>query len=190
MKTQRRLHLATALLSLAFLALPAKAQTTEQRLQAIEDHIAIEQLLIRYAIAFNSDDADGYVGTFAPDGELQLIRQEGEPPFAGPFVGRDALRKEWFPDDPGPGAPAPEFRRFRAMRHVTTNPLIQVNGDTATVDAIFMEVVSNGANIPPGSLPPSIWVMGRYMDELVKIEGQWYFKRRTVITDMNEKYEP
>ena len=168
----------------------ANAQSTADRLQAVEDYIAIEQLLMRYAIAFNTGDADGYVGTFTPDGELQLIRQEGEEPFAGPFKGRDALRKQWFPDHPGPGTPRPEFRRFGAMRHVTTNPLIEVDGDTATVEAIFMEVISNGPNLPQGSNPPTIWAMGRYMDELVKIDGQWYFQRRTVITDMNEKFEP
>lgn len=178
------------LCAVAAAAVPAHAQMSEQRLQAIEDYIAIEQLLMRYAVAFNTDDADAYVGTFAPDGELQLIRQEGEEPFAGPFKGRDALRSQWFPDHPGPNTPRPEFRRFGAMRHVTTNPLIEVDGDTATVEAIFMEVVSNGANIPPGSNPPTIWAMGRYMDDLVKIDGQWYFSRRTVITDMNEKFEP
>jgi hypothetical protein len=177
-------------LGLTVLPLLSLAQSSDERLQAIEDYIAIEQLLMRYAIAFNSGDADGYVGTFAPDGELQLLRQEGDAPFAGPFKGRDALRKQWFPDAPSPGTPRPEVRRFGAMRHVTTNPLIVVNGNTATVEATFMEVVSNGANIPPGSLPPTIWAMGRYMDELVKIDGRWYFQRRTVITDMNEKFEP
>jgi hypothetical protein len=175
--------------SLAVMALPAQAQISEARFQAMEDYIAIEQLLMRYAIAFNTGDADAYVGTFAPDGELQLIRQEGEEPFAGPFD-RDGMRAQWFPDAPAPGTPRPEFRRFGGMRHVTTNPLIQVSGNTATVEAIFMEVISNGPNLPQGSNPPTIWAMGRYMDDLVKIDGQWYFKRRTVITDMNEKFEP
>lgn len=177
-------------LILAGMTSGAVAQSTEERLQAMEDYIAIEQLLMRYAIAFNTEDADSYVDTFAPDGELQLLRQEGEEPFAGPFKGREALRRQWFPDHPGPGTPSPEFRRFSAMRHVTTNSLIEVNGDTATVEAIFMEMVSNGANIPPGSNPPTLWAMGRYMDELVKIDGQWYFQRRTVITDMNEQFVP
>lgn len=167
----------------------ANAQSTTDRLQAIEDYIAIEQLLMRYAIAFDTGDADGYVGTFAPDGELLLIRQEGEEPFAGPF-NRDALRKRWFPDHPGPGTPRPEFRRFGAQRHVTANPLIQVDGDTATVEAHFMEVISNGPNLPQGSNPPTIYAMGRYMDDLVKIDDQWYFQRRTLIIDMDEKFEP
>jgi hypothetical protein len=76
------------------------------------------------------------------------------------------------------------------MRHVTTNPLIIVDGNTATVEAFFIEVVSNGENIPPGSLPPTIHAMGRYMDKLVKLDGQWYFSKRSVITDMNTRWEP
>jgi hypothetical protein len=170
-------------------AVTANAQSITERLQVMEDYVEIEQLLVRYAIAFNTGDADAYVGTFAPDGELQLLRQEGEAPFAGPFD-RDGMRAQWFSDHPGPGSPRPEFRRFGGMRHVTTNPLIEVDGDTATVEAIFMEVISNGPNLPQGSNPPTIWAMGRYMDDLVKIDGKWYFQRRTVITDMNEKFEP
>lgn len=185
-----KIRFASTLCLLLALSQAASAQSITDRLEAIEDYIKIEQLLMRYAIAFNTEDADGYVGTFAPDGELRLIRQEGEEPFAGPFKGHDALRAQWFPDHPGPGTPLPEFRRFGAMRHVTTNPLIQVDGDTATVDLIFIEVVSNGENIPPGSNPPTIWAMGRYMDELVKIDGEWYFQRRTVITDLNEEFVP
>ena len=185
-----KIRFASTLCLLLALSQSASAQSITDRLEAIEDYIKIEQLLMRYAIAFNTEDADGYVGTFAPDGELRLIRQEGEEPFAGPFKGHDALRAQWFPDHPGPGTPLPEFRRIGAMRHVTINPLIQVDGDTATVELIFIEVVSNGENIPPGSNPPTIWAMGRYMDDLVKIDGEWYFQRRTVITDLNEAFVP
>jgi hypothetical protein len=76
------------------------------------------------------------------------------------------------------------------MRHVTANYEIDVDGGTATVRAFFMEVVSNGANTPPGARPPTIHAMGRYKDELVRQEGQWLFSKRTVNTDMNTKWEP
>jgi hypothetical protein len=76
------------------------------------------------------------------------------------------------------------------MRHVTTNYEINVTGDTATVRAFFMEVVSQGLNSPSGTNPPKIHQMGRYEDELVKRDGQWLFSKRTVITDMNTKWEP
>jgi hypothetical protein len=32
--------------------------------------------------------------------------------------------------------------------------------------------------------------MGRYEDELARQNGQWLFSKRTVITDMNQKWEP
>jgi hypothetical protein len=76
------------------------------------------------------------------------------------------------------------------MRHVTTNYEIDVTGDAATVRAFFIEIVSNGANTPPGSNPPTIHAMGRYEDELVKVDGRWFFSKRVVITDMNEEWEP
>lgn len=164
------------------------AQDLEARLRAVEDRVEIEQLLMRYAAAYNTRDANAYVAMFTPDAQFELRRRIDEPPFLGPFKGRDAIRKQWFPDIP-PGAPT-GGGNFGAMRHVTTNYEINVKGDTATVRAFFIEVVSNGANIPPGSKPPTIHAMGRYDDELVRRDGQWLFSRRIVVTDLNTKWEP
>ena len=192
--THRRTLGALLALSLGTLAaLPAgraaEPSQLEARLQALEDHVRIEQLLMRYAAAYNTRDADTYVSLFTPDAEFELRRAIDEPPFLGPFKGREALRKQWFPD--GPGAPDASGRRpFGPMRHVTTNYEIDVRGDTATVRAFFIEVVSNGPNIPPGSKPPTIHAMGRYEDELVKQDGRWLFSKRVVVTDMNTLWEP
>jgi ketosteroid isomerase-like protein len=163
------------------------AESLEERLRAVEDRLAIEQLMMRYAAALNTDDADTYVSLFTPDATFELRRQADEPPFLGPFEGRAALRKQWFPDAPASTAGA---ARFGPMRHVTTNYEIDVAGDTATIRAFFIEIVSNGANIPPGSKPPTIHAMGRYEDELVKVDGQWFFSKRVVITDLNDEWQP
>lgn len=160
----------------------------DQRLRAAEDHIAIEQLLMRYAAAYNTDDADAYVSMFTADAVFELRRQIGDPPFLGPFKGRDAIRKQWFPHLAAGAATA--GGNFGPMRHVTTNYEINVDGDAATVRAFFIEVVSNGANIPPGSHPPTIHAMGRYEDELVRQNGRWLFSKRVVVTDLNTKWEP
>jgi ketosteroid isomerase-like protein len=167
----------------------AEPADVESRLRALEDRAAIEQLLMRYAAALNTRDADTYVSLFTPDAQFELRRAIDEPPFLGPFKGRDALRKQWFPEGPGP-VDASGRRAFGPMRHVTTNYEIDVRGDTATVRAFFIEVVSNGPNIPPGSKPPTIHAMGRYEDELVKQGGQWLFSKRVVVTDMNEAWSP
>jgi ketosteroid isomerase-like protein len=166
-------------------ATAAEPTSAEARLQAVEDYVAIEKLLMRYAAALNTDDADAYVATFAPDATFELKRDVDQPPFLGPFKGHDALRKQWFPEGGVPGG-----RKFGPMRHVTTNYEINVTGATATVRAFFMEVVSQGLNSPSGTNPPKIHQMGRYEDELVKRDGQWLFSKRTVITDMNTKWEP
>ena len=168
----------------------ADAREMEDRLRVLEDHLQIEQLLMRYAAALNTEDADAYVSMFTPDAVFELKRNVDEPPFLGPFTGRDALRKQWFPDRPAGAVNASTGRKFGPMRHVTTNYEINVNGAAATVRAFFIEVVSNGANTPPGSVPPTIHAMGRYEDQLVKQGEQWLFSKRTVITDMNTKWEP
>jgi ketosteroid isomerase-like protein len=168
----------------------AEPSGLEARLKAVEDRLQIEQLLMRYAAALNTEDVDTYVSLFTEDAVFELRRAVDQPPFLGPFKGRAALRKQWFPDAvdhaPKPGA----GRDFGPMRHVTTNYEIVVKGDAATVRAFFIEIVSNGANIPPGSKPPTIHAMGRYEDELVKQNGQWLFSKRTVITDLNTRWEP
>jgi ketosteroid isomerase-like protein len=164
----------------------ADERSVEERLRAVEDHIAIEQLLMRYAAALNTRDADAYVATFTPDAVFELRRHMNEPPFLGPFKGHDALRKQWFAEGSSPGG----ADGFGPMRHVTTNYEINVTGDTATVRAFFIEVVSNGNNSPPGSKPPTIHAMGRYEDELVRQDGKWLFSKRIVVTDMNTKWEP
>jgi ketosteroid isomerase-like protein len=162
----------------------------EARLKAVEDRLQIEQLLMRYAAALNTEDVDTYLSLFTEDAVFELRRAVDQPPFLGPFKGRDALRKQWFPDTVGRAPKPGAGRDFGPMRHVTTNYEIAVKGDTATVRAFFIEIVSNGANIPPGSKPPTIHAMGRYEDELVKKNGQWLFSKRIVITDLNSKWEP
>jgi ketosteroid isomerase-like protein len=166
----------------------AHAQDLEARLRAVEDRVEIEQLLMRYAAAYNTGDANAYVAMFTPDAVFELRRDIDEPPFIGPFKGREAIRKQWFPNIPAGASTA--GGSFGAMRHVTTNYEINVKGDTATVRAFFIEVVSNGANTPPGSKPPTIHAMGRYEDELVRHDGRWLFSKRIVVTDLNTKWQP
>jgi hypothetical protein len=69
----------------------ADAREMEDRMRVLEDHLQIEQLLMRYAVALNTEDADAYVSMFTPDAVFELKRNVDEPPFLGPFTGRDAL---------------------------------------------------------------------------------------------------
>lgn len=192
MKTIVRAVVTAAVIGAGFVlsATAAEPAGIEARLKAVEDRMQIEQLLMRYAAALNTEDPDTYASLFTEDAVFELKRAVDQPPFLGPFKGRDALRKQWFPKAVAGAANARAGRDFGPMRHVTTNYEIAVKGDTATVRAFFIEVVSNGANIPPGSKPPTIHAMGRYEDELKRQNGKWLFSKRTVVTDLNDKWEP
>jgi hypothetical protein len=57
--------------------------------------------------------------------------------------------------------------------HLTTNIVIDLDGDTATAR-------SNWALIQNGPSGPSIGSGGGYSDRLVKVDGKWFFKHRTI----------
>jgi hypothetical protein len=58
------------------------------------------------------------------------------------------------------------------------NPIINVEGDTATVWAIWTTVMN--ADIRK---PPHLIEQGREYSELVKINNHWYFKKRHITVD-------
>lgn len=66
------------------------------------------------------------------------------------------------------------------------NPRIRVHGDTATADVIWTGVISDNVRLAPRFVE-----QGREHDELVKKDGRWYFKHRTITSDggMPEAYD-
>jgi 3-phenylpropionate/cinnamic acid dioxygenase small subunit len=62
-------------------------------------------------------------------------------------------------------------------RHITANPIIEVDGDTATVRSSF--VVLQGVDAL--ALQPII--SGRYRDTFRCTDGQWHFARRQFFVD-------
>ena len=57
--------------------------------------------------------------------------------------------------------------------HVTTNSLVDVDGDTATAttDYLFVRPTADGL---------AIIAAGRYHDQLVRDEARWRFRERTI----------
>ncbi|MSP02263.1 MAG: nuclear transport factor 2 family protein [Acetobacteraceae bacterium] len=66
-----------------------------------------------------------------------------------------------------PGAP-----RFRRV-HLTTNIVIALNGDTATVESNW-SVIQNSAS------GPEIGSAGAYRDQVAKVGGAWLFRYRKI----------
>ena len=63
-------------------------------------------------------------------------------------------------------------------KHVTTNPIIEVDGDKATCRSYFTVLQS----LPELHLQPII--SGRYHDEFEKVDGKWRFSQRTMLPEL------
>ncbi|HEY1720370.1 MAG TPA: nuclear transport factor 2 family protein [Magnetospirillaceae bacterium] len=118
------------------------------------DKIAITELVARYNHAIDHQDAVTWANLFTEDGILitnDQIRAQG----------RTALLAY------AQSAP-PEGR---SRRHWTSNVLIEIDGNTATLKAYVMVF-----NLAEGLSAP--YLMAEYDDCLVKSDGQWRFRLR------------
>ena len=130
----------------------------------VEDHLAILQLLHTYCHAVDRGTADDVAALFHKDGVL-LPRFESDERHEG----REAVHS-WY---------AHYMENFRAkvrfLRHKIASPVIEITGNEATsvcyLDADSITISNNIANI----------AFGRYDDILVKDDGRWWFKERTIL---------
>jgi hypothetical protein len=136
-----------------------------------QDRAEIEDLMARYLFAIDYHDWDAYVGTFAPDGELEFA--------SGTSKGRAAIREavsrfaerigEFYHTEDGQPA---------TLRHVILQSVIRVEGERGWARALWLEMANHG----PGDTM-KMATYGIYEDELVKTGGQWLFARRRVLNE-------
>lgn len=126
----------------------------------VSDRFEIHELVARYNKAIDTGDAAGWADTFTEDGVFDGI--------AGVFTGRAELEgfvRDYVTD--------PQFADWAASQHWTTNLVIDGDGGRAGVFAHVKMVKPE----PGGG---RIILVGWYEDEVVKLEGAWRFRRRTV----------
>ena len=63
-------------------------------------------------------------------------------------------------------------------RHITANPIIEIDGDTATVRSVYI-VLQQAPDSPMQAI-----ISGRYHDTLRRIEGRWRFVERGFLVDL------
>ena len=134
--------------------------TVEQRLQRVEDQLAIQRVLVEYAARQDARDYAGYAALFAKNGEWVNGKNT--------YKGRDAILKMLVGLYGNPPAGYVNNERY----HISTNFQIDVNGDRATARSRHLLVMRG----PKGEPTPSLG--GRYEDELIREEGQWKILRR------------
>jgi len=139
------------------------AASLAQRVQRLEDTEEIRIVLTEYGRTLDARDFAAYSHLFAKDGEWV----GGFGSVQGPVAIQAFMEKN-----------IGTAENKAHNHHLLTNFVIQVRGDTATAWSHWSFVVPTADN------KPMIAQSGRYDDTLIRENGQWKFKRRTVSNDI------
>jgi SnoaL-like domain len=145
-----------------------------------EDRAQIEDLQARYLFALDFHDPQLYASTFAPDGILDY----GE----GDVKGREAIIKVIANMPGNRPAPPPEdgkpALRPAAGRHQITNIVLKINGNKAIGRSAWFHIGNDNT-----TRSNTIGGFGHYEDELVKINGQWFFTKRKIYNEGSARWQ-
>lgn len=156
--------------ALAFLQLsPARADDAALA-QELKDRAAIDALMWRYVRALDSLDADGYAAVFTPDGKFGsgTNAEQGSSELKKMITDlKDGRAKR----EAGGAAASP------AMYHVIANHTLSfTDKDHARFDAYWMTMFAAAGQ----ETPARVAAVGRSIDTLVRVNGQWLIQTRDV----------
>ena len=138
----------------------ARTAALEQRLQHVEDVLAIQRVLVEYAATQDAHDYAGYAALFAREGEWV----NGKSVYKGPEAIKKMLVGLY-------GEPEPGYVNSESF-HISYNQQIDVNGDRAIVRSRHL-LIMRGPNGEPTPM-----LAGRYEDEFIREDGHWKIQRR------------
>jgi hypothetical protein len=129
---------------------------------AVNDYEGARQLLSRYCFALDRGKLEEVGALFHREAIFSVSFDNGQR-----HSGRETIQawyERFFQQRPG---------QYKHMRHKIYEPLMTVSGNTATSSTYFdADSVEEDGKVRV--------VTGRYDDTLVREEGQWFFKERTI----------
>lgn len=149
--------------ALAFAAVSSPVLARDPTAQERSD---IENLAARYIFALDWRDPEGYASCFAPDGVLNYGggQAKGRKEIAAMVQAiREREMAKLAPGETGQGS--------GHLQHFVTSMYIDVaeDGNSAIAHAYWNSI--NG-------VPAQVKSYGHYVDELVKVDGQWLYRSR------------
>ncbi len=146
--------------------------STLARADYANDRAEIQNISNRYMVAVDAGDIETVMSTWAEDGVLDWVR--------GVEHGKAAIRKVLSNfGGAAAGDPIPEGATSRPRtRHQIINHVIDVDGDTARTIAYWFALTNK---TPQKDV--QLLYFGHYEDELVRVNGKWLFKKRTVFNE-------
>jgi ketosteroid isomerase-like protein len=146
--------------------IPAIAEDKMTTQETLLDRIQIEDMMTRYYVDISSGTGHDLAQYFTEDAFFDVNGMIAE--------GREAIAKVY-------GGLGDEDTHLGSSLHMLlNNPVISVDGNTATFWAIWSGVLNEDINKPPVLVD-----QGREYSELVKLDGRWYIKKRYIISDSN-----
>jgi ketosteroid isomerase-like protein len=134
------------------------------RLRRLEDDAAVQTTLYAYGAALDYGDRQQFLGCFTPDADYLVTMRIGGAGSGMQFHGHDQLGAYFEGHTHAPAA---------WHKHITTNPSITIDGDTATASSYFIRVDAEGA-----AGPATVIASGRYQDTLVRDGARWRIRSR------------
>lgn len=142
--------------------------TLEQRIQLVEDQLAIHQLIMSYPVAVDSRSLDFVETVWTSDGVFD--RGSGDPTkHSGDFNGAysfDSILKEV-------GSSQLQASREAGLAHIMTAPHIAIDADKAVATGYTLLIVRDGENYCVRRPTANRW-------DLVRTAQGWRIKRRTL----------
>jgi len=134
------------------------------------DKLEIREVVERSVRYIDDQDADAFAELFEEDGVMQLAGTV--------FAGRQGLREMFRGAGRGPKWTEPgHLLEQPGVMHLTTNPIIDVDGDTATAetDMVTLRRDDDGR--------AKITLLARYRDRLRRTDdGRWLISSRTGVS--------
>jgi uncharacterized protein (TIGR02246 family) len=138
------------------------SQDLSDRVQRLEDLMAIHQLFIDYGQHLDAGDFDAYAELFAEDGEVLL----------GPYgraTGRDQIK-------------AMMTKALAGLEgssyHLITSPVVKLDGDRATAQVMWTVINADADGTP------RLGMLGHHKDVLVRVGDRWCFQQRKGFVDI------
>lgn len=153
---------------LVFSSIWANAEDKVVTQETLLDRIQIEDMIVRYYVDMSAGKSHDLSLYYTEDAVLDVNGLISK--------GREAIEKLYASFGGGEGGEAPPFTGAAHM--LLNNAIINVDGNNATAWFVWTGVINDDIK---GS--PRLLEQGTEYDELVKVKGQWFIKKRFITAD-------
>jgi ketosteroid isomerase-like protein len=153
----------------------------------MNDARAVQQVLARYVRATDRRDGAAMSSLFTPDARVEIFQSD-----SGKLIKLGELQGAAAIGQAVAGMMAPHPPRG-ASHHTTHDPIIKVDGDTASIDAQFIVFSTLGFEQPAGGWPPGALgaqgfvrpiEAGYYQSSMVRVDGAWLIAHHRILLDL------